>query len=127
VNRTLVTEAQAPRTATVLGQQTFTGWLFGRGRSRTAVSERPLKDYGVLPLDDTPYFASPIAAPWRSESLEPKPGIEPGSAAYQAAILPLNYKGSSSKTWSWNGDSNSDLSLTRRMLFPLSYSSPGGR
>ena len=50
MNRTLVTEVQAPRTATVLEQQTF---------------------------------------------LEPKPGIEPGSAAYQAAILPLNYKGSS--------------------------------
>ena len=54
--------------------------------------------------------------------LEPEPGIEPGSAAYHAAALPLSYTG-----WSRSADSNCGLGVTSAPFFPLNYSDWSGR
>jgi hypothetical protein len=44
----------------------------------------------------------PIARPESLAGMEPVLGVEPGSAAYRAAALPLSYTG-----WSECGESNS--------------------
>lgn len=54
--------------------------------------------------------------------LEPSPGIEPESIAYQAIILPTELQ----RLWSRRGASNSDLGVTNPALFPLSYIDSGG-